>query len=1011
MKIIHHPRGFSFKNLFKKYGLDPSDETTLFLLPGVSVVQEIEDCYSGEGVWGKNLLTFRELSDFVNEASPNLKKKRISRTQVLSVTRKAAELVSGDLEVFGEFSGNRDFLNAAASIISKLKQGRISVKELAGSAGTIKERSLREKLSDIGLVYEKYEELISERGFLDDTDSVRVVSKEFDGEGTDRFFPYVRKLAVFGFSDFTFCELDVIKSLSCGVSETFFFVSDFSGLDEYEDCFRGRLGEVSVTCEEDLVMISQPGESGPETEFREFYDSHEEIEDVSRTIKKLVVDKERELSDFRVLVRSAQRRGRSVACIFEKNGIAVNLRNWGTLAESAYGQIVRDILCLKSGNFHRDDLMRLLQSPLFIFYLGESEPARRCVNLVRTLSSANAKRTTISGVPGWKRVLEHITDTDGQLASVAGAVNLALDSVSSKFGRKSFAAMTSDLRKILSELRVSESSALLMERNAVTRESFDEFFSFLRELSFSREEFDFSVSGPAEYLRLLEDTMRERTIPYKTPGTPETRRVSVTDFSSARGTNPEFVFMTGLSDGSFPSFQPNDPVLKPREKAEINRALGKTVFESEGFHYEKEKHLFLCLAEAASEKAFLSCFRYDQTSKEVNRSDFLEETMDISEIRRPGSLCVPENLFSSEDILFHSLSSFSNGDGDREIPGAPVPPHLSCVLGHLRAGVSAETKRLEADGDYTEFEGVLLSPPPRPDAFSPTALEDYGTCPFMYFSKRLLGLSKPQPPEEQRASRLELGSLAHRFLGEFMETLFSRNPDRGEEADSVALYYELRRKYESGAGIFSHLPENVAAAEKKRFFEHMLWNFIYDEMWRIEKDLNMPSFFEKEVEFPIEDVKIRGKADRVDIHLSFEHGTKVEVVDYKIGGLVEKKFFDFKNLQLPLYLRALLDEGMYPARGSYRSISNPEKVVASRNIPDISFREAVSLAGYYISCVEGGLFPPYVGKKPVERGEYLLQMLKGQPCSYCDYSDLCRVKNGTKRKVAPSAEEDDAENI
>ncbi|MYG82752.1 MAG: hypothetical protein F4193_02785, partial [Candidatus Dadabacteria bacterium] len=121
MKLIYHPKQFTFKDLFKKYGLNPSDETTLFLLPDVSVVQEIEDYYSGEGVWGKNLLTFYELSDFVNEASSNLKKKRISRTQALSVTRKAAESVSENLEVFGEFSQNRDFLNATTSIVSKLK--------------------------------------------------------------------------------------------------------------------------------------------------------------------------------------------------------------------------------------------------------------------------------------------------------------------------------------------------------------------------------------------------------------------------------------------------------------------------------------------------------------------------------------------------------------------------------------------------------------------------------------------------------------------------------------------------------------------------------------------------------------------------------------------------------------------------------------------------------------------------------------------------------------------------
>ena len=193
MKVIYHPKEFTFKHLFKKHGLDPSDETTLFLLPGVSVVQEIEDYYSRGGVWGKNLLTFNELSDFVNESSSNLKKKRISRTQALSVTRKATESVSENLQVFGEFSQNRDFLNAAASIISKLKQSKVSVGELAGSAKRIKARGLRKKLSDIGLVYEKYEALVAEKDFLDDVDSVRVISEELDGEGLARFFPVCEK--------------------------------------------------------------------------------------------------------------------------------------------------------------------------------------------------------------------------------------------------------------------------------------------------------------------------------------------------------------------------------------------------------------------------------------------------------------------------------------------------------------------------------------------------------------------------------------------------------------------------------------------------------------------------------------------------------------------------------------------------------------------------------------------------------------------------------------------------
>ncbi len=410
MKLIYHPKQSTFKNLFEKYGLNPSDETTLFLLPGVSVVQEIEDCYSGEGVWGKNLLTFNELSDFVNEASPNLKKKRISRTQALSVTRKAAESVSENLEVFGEFSQNRDFLNATASIISKLKQSKISAKELVGSARTIKARSLRKKLSDTGLVYEKYEALITERDFLDDADSVRVVSEELEREGLTPFFPSARKLVIFGFSDFTLCELDVIKGLSSAVPETFFFVSDFGGLDKYRDCFLGRFSEASVACEEDSAITDEIPATRTQSEFSEFRDSHDEVEYVSRKIKKLIVDEGHKASDLKVLVRSSQKRGQSIAHIFEKNGVAVDLRNSGTLAGSVFGRLAGDILRLKSGNFHRNDLIGLLCNPLFSLYLGESEFSQRCTNLVKEISSASVssedrKYRTVSGISGWKRFL------------------------------------------------------------------------------------------------------------------------------------------------------------------------------------------------------------------------------------------------------------------------------------------------------------------------------------------------------------------------------------------------------------------------------------------------------------------------------------------------------------------------------------------------------------------------------------------------------------------------------
>jgi len=985
MKLIYHAKELTFKNLFEKYGLDPSNETTLFLLPGVSVVQEIEDCYSGVGVWGKNLLTFNELSDFVNEASPNLKKKRISRTQALSVTRKAAESVSGDLEVFREFSQNRDFLNSVASILSKLKQSKISVKEFVGFTKRIKARGLRKKLSDIGFVYKKYEALMVERGFLDDADSVRVVSEELNREGLAPFFPPAKRLVVFGFSDLTLCELDVIKSLSSAVSETFFFLGDFGDLSEYRDSFLDRLHEVSMAYEEDFTITEEIPECGRKKELNEFRDSHDEIEYVSRTIKKLILDGERKASDFKVLVRSAQKRGRSIVNIFEKNGVAVDLRNSGTLAGSAYGRLAGDILRLKSGNFHRNDLIGLLHNPFFTLYLGESESSHRCVNMIKEVSSADLKYRTVSGIPGWKKILEHIVEQDDRMSSVARDIAFALDSVSSKFGRRSFAAMTSDLRKIFSELRVSESSALLIEENKTTRECFDEFFSFLRELSFSYGEFDFRVSDSGEYLFLLDEFMGERRVPYKTPCDTDSERVNVIDFSAARGINPGFLFLLGLSDTSFPSLPPADPVLKPREKAEINRALGKRVFDEEGLHYEKEKHIFFTLSVSASEKVFLSRFRYDERSKEVARSDFLEG-MEVSAVTpRP-------EVFSREDALFHCFSASGAGYGDPKIAEVLEQHYGFDIVAHLSGGISAERRRLELTGAYTGFEGVLCGTPLKRDSFSPTELEEYGTCPFKYFSKRVLGLKALGDIDEQRASQLDLGSLAHNMLKELMETVFAGGSGPVETDRFLDAYEEIKKKYEAKPGVFSHLPKSVEEIEKKRFFDRILPNFIMDEVLRTEKDEHAPRFFEKEVEFHIADSVIRGKVDRVDVHKR-----KVAVIDYKIGRVKDRKYFDFENLQLPLYLRALCEEGFVPSWGRYLSISRPAD---NSSLPkDSSFDEAVLLSHYYIKGIKNGFFPPYVGKKELDQEEHALYMSKNRPCSYCDYRDLCRVKDGVTRKT------------
>lgn len=1004
MKIIHYSKGTPFHRLFETYGLNPSDQKVLFLFPGVSAVQEAEDHYCDEGVWGKNLLTFSELSDFVNEASPNLKKKKISAVQSFSVIRKATKVLSEELEVFGEFSANRDFLGDVASIISRLKQSGVNPAELSRIVEKVKGIGLQKKLKDIVLIYEKYDAFICEEEFVDDSGLLQAVSREIEREGLDAFFPSAEKLVIFGFSDFAQLELNVIKSLSCKLSdklsETFLFVSDFQDLKEYESRFFDSLRKSSIVYEEEPCDEKSAEDGKVKREFREFADSHDEIEHIAKRIKKLVVDEGFTARDFRVLVESGKRRGLSIARTFEKNGIAVDLRNSGTLTESVYGTLARDILRLKSGNFHRNDLIRLLRNPLFVLYLGGGKQAYECVGEIIRLSSAEHQEyRTINGISNWRKILKHVGEEKNYLSSVASKVDEALNKfISSKFKGKKFSALTSDLRKVFSDLCVSENSAKLIEREDTTRECFDRFFSFLLELSFIHGKFDCAIADVREYLLFLEEFMSRNSVPYKTPCESDSERVDVINFSAARGISPKVLFLAGLSDTSFPSPLPDDPILKTREKAEINAALESGVFEEERFHYEKEKHLFSELAAAASEKAVFSWFRSDRESKDMNRSGFLEEMEGFKEQETRDGFSDAGEVFSGEDILLLGFSSGENALREPRIRQACRGEYGFDLAECLVSGIEAERKRLKLYGLYSGFEGVLsegvLSEKmPRPEAFSPTRLEDYGTCPFKYFSERILKLTLHKDPEEHKASQLDLGRLAHQILKELMESVFVEGRNLPDSERVLEVYGKIAEKHKRGPGIFSHLPEIVADMEKRRFFDHILPRFISEEVERIKKSGFIPGFFEKEVKFHLGETEIEVKIDRVDIGEDEEKA--VSVVDYKMSEVRDRKNFSFKNLQLPLYLKALSEEGYRPAGCSYISIGKPDENTLGKD-PEVS--EAVSLSEHYIQNIQNGFFPPFIWEKKENQTEHSISAsLNEEPCSYCEYRDLCRVKNVVRK--------------
>ena len=129
------------------------------------------------------------------------------------------------------------------------------------------------------------------------------------------------------------------------------------------------------------------------------------------------------------------------------------------------------------------------------------------------------------------------------------------------------------------------------------------------------------------------------------------------------------------------------------------------------------------------------------------------------------------------------------------------------------------------------------------------------------------------------------------------------------------------------------------------------------------------------------------------------------IIDYKPRSSSNREFFNYKNLQLPLYLSALRREGTNSYGGYYRFVEKPEEEKGTvEGDKKASIRELINSAekqvGMYVSLMRRGFFAPVIEKKEMgfEKKEIRLRKAEYSPCGWCEFSDLCRVQGGAKRR-------------
>ena len=306
----------------------------------------------------------------------------------------------------------------------------------------------------------------------------------------------------------------------------------------------------------------------------------------------------------------------------------------------------------------------------------------------------------------------------------------------------------------------------------------------------------------------------------------------------------------------------------------------------------------------------------------------------------------------------------------------------------------ALTARNARNGDsLTEWDGLVATGEEssrvaniggQGNPISPSALETWANCPYMYFLSRVLSVSAPPEDEDDELSALDRGSMVHKILERFVKE------SDGSRIDVLLDFAEKEFANMESSGITGRY---LLWEMQKEAIRSGLSNFL-----DAEKEWfggNAPEISNAEVDFDdvgvdvdgLAEVRFRGKIDRLDII-----GGEVRVRDFKTGssrrytsGDTAANAYTVGNgraLQLPVYVAAARRD--YPNSGITASYCFPladKPVYNARKYNDEQQDVFHTTLRNILGAARNGIFPA----TPDGEGQF-------SNCHWCDFNNLCPTR-------------------
>lgn len=1044
--------------------LRQNGQNTWVLLPTQLQIQTFRDRLLASAqtpaIFGVQYFTFYELYTHLLDELV-IPQHQIELNSVYQVVRR---LMRGlDLQYLAPIADKAGFLDLVVRLIYELKQARIFPKQFAEVASTPKEH-------DLALIYSAYQDWVTDQEVVDREGAGWLALEKLDHTSIQ----LADLLVVDGFLQFSPLQAQLLQTLTQHMGETIVTLTyEQARADTVHRAFartRQRLLELDITWQErplpaapnpkrhpTLYHVEQhflePSPqrvlAGEQVLLIEAPDAEQEARGVLRRVKHLLLERQSP-EEIIILAHDLNRVETWLRSVGVAYGVPLVFRRGLELQQNPAIRMVLNLVRLHTPevDFRRQAVLDVLTSAYF--NLPDFDPAT-----VDVLARISHQYQVIRSQTDWLRALSQAQDPPAdpesdvvpisteELATrlqrffqrvtppAVGTIYDYIEWIEALLGPDPDLALdeqpTSDHLRFYHQIRAIEDHEVMV-RDLYAMQGFRHTLKGILagyELVNEAE----AMMTWADFQQELE-THIEQSRAEPIGGEYRSGRVLVTTTYEARGLPHDHVFMMGLAEGIFPAQRSEDPLFRDRERQRLNEALGHDMLQTSFERQDDVAVFYECMA-MARQSLTLSRPSLDDSTNPWPESVLWRAVLALVEepkLIRYRAGAAPEfheaaTLREASIALAGRLRDHVNPDdlSQSVFNWLSAHPSFQWQLALMQHGRAIEDRRenprlpfdrysgVLADGSLIETVASILGPE---RMWSATQFNDYGYCPFRFFSRRVLGLEALEEPEEG-FDAAQLGSVQHAIL----ENTYSRIAQAGLAIEPANLDRAL--------DVLADEAERILAMAPARwgFRETALWGYEQGEIHKrlrhlieldfsestdspfiqnpkarsphpvadtvagyprtvagLEVDFGYPNTPAVSIDGEAGPLWVRGSIDRID-----RVGDALIVVDYKSGSHTpnNEDMALGRNFQMMLYLLAaqqIAIEGQVQA-GMFWSIHS-RKGNGEISAADPLVEKARQTLHDYIVASREGYFPI----EPTKR--------EGQKCfKYCEFHQFCRIQH------------------